>query len=333
MRELFYLLLCFFVVVESAAQKTEYFNFSIQLKKINYSVFDHVEFIDNRINQEYIGIKQKGETDHLAPVWLHGSLADEMKRLIDSAIVKVPRQPHTILINFRKFFISQYNGRFDLHMECYSKWEDGYWLVYQVDTFYKSPAWDLDWKVNRVVGDFIGTLVHLDLSKNKSGKPVSAEYLSNIDINEKKVMPAFSMRNVQRGVYYSYEEFRNNSPRLTAFEVDKRKDKLRSVFRPPVGTALRKKIPRDSIYAVSDGEHTWLAAPHEYARLNKRGLDFYFMASMYEHNTNVEEVSLTALFFGLAGSIIAVIPRKAYYEFRLNHLNGRYMLLRRSADR
>src|SRR6185503_11778092 len=332
MRIVFYFLLCLSIGIESSSQKAEYFQFSIPTKKISYSVFDTAEFIDTRLTQDHVGIKRDGDRDRLVPVWLHAPLVVELKALIDSAIKTVPQQPNTLLINVRKFFISQYTGRFEFQVECYSKWEDGYWMVYHLDSFYKSMPHELSKKVNDVVEGFIYSIVRLDLSKTRRGKAVSYDYISNIDMNEKKALPVFNVKTATRGVYYTYEEFKNNTPRVTMFNMAKRGNKLNSIFRPPVGNKLAKKIPRDSIYAVSDGEYTWLAAPHEYALLNKRGLDFFFSATAYENN-KIEEVSLGFLFFGLPGVLVTAIPRRAMYEFRLDHINGKYILLRRAADR
>ena len=332
MRFVFCYLLCFCAVIKVAGQKTEYFEFSLPSKNISYCVFDNVEFVDSRLNQEYIGSKQKGGANKLVPVWLHGSLSNEIKTLIDSANKDVLREPHTVLINFRSFFISEYTGRFEFHAECYAKWDDGYWLVYHVDSSFKASGAGINKKVNEVVGDFINTIVHLDLSKSRRSKAVSFDYIRNIDVNEKKAIPVFNIRNPVRGLYYTYDEFKNNRPRVDVFNMVKGRNELKSVFRLPVGNKLAKKIPRDSLYAVSDGEETWLATPHEYARLNKRGLDFFFQATAYENN-KIEEISLSFLFFSFPGAIIAAIPRRALFEFRLNHLNGKYILSRRAPDR
>jgi hypothetical protein len=299
---------------------------------MSYSVFDKVEIVDTRLNQDYIGIKQKGSADKLVPIWLHAPLSAEIKTWIDSAINNVPQEPHTVLINFRNFFINEHTGQFEFHAECYAKWDDGYWLVYHVDSSYKFKVSVIQKKANEVLSNFIITLVHLDLSKRKQFRPVSFDYISSIDISEKKTLPVFNVTMPERGVYYTYDEFKNNKPRLIVFSVVKGRNELKGVYRLPVGNKLAKKIPRDSVYAVCDGENTWIAAPNEYAHLNKRGLDFFFQATAYENN-KIEEISLSYYFFGLPGGIIATIPRKALFEFRLNHINGKFILLRRAPDR
>jgi hypothetical protein len=173
-------------MIKAAAQETAYFDFSPPSKDISYSVFNHIEFSDTRLNKDHVGLKQKGGGNHLVPIWLHSSLTSEMETLIDSVINDVPQQPQTILLNFRSFFISEYTGRFEFHVECYAKWEDGYWLVYRLDSVYKIAAKDMAKKVNKIVGNFISTIVHLDLSKNQKGKAFSLDYIRNIDMNEKR---------------------------------------------------------------------------------------------------------------------------------------------------
>jgi hypothetical protein len=332
MKPLFFNLIFFISVLPAIAQKAEYFEFLLLPQNLNYSVFHKVEFADNRLNQDYIGITRRKSDNKLAPLWPHTSLPGEIKTLIDSAIKNVPKEPYTVLINIRNFFINENTGRFEFYVECYAKWDNEYWLVYHIDTAYKAGGSGINRKVNEVVSDFIAAIVHLDLSKNQKIKPRSFDYISNIDANEKKEIPIFNVRRPEKGVYYSYDEFKNNKPRLTIFNTVMRRNELKSVLRLPIGNKLVKKIPRDSLYAVSDGENVWIAAPHEYARLNKRGLDFFFRATAYENN-KIEEISLSFVFFGIPGAALAAIPRKAMYEFRLNHLNGKYILLRRASDR
>ena len=331
MKSLFFYLV-FLMALSTSGQRTEYFAFTALPKNISYSAFNSVEFIDNRLNQDYIGITRTGSDSKLAPLWLHKSLPYEIKIIIDSVIKNVPQEPHTVLINLRSFFINENTGRFEFNVECYAKWGDEYWLVYHVDSSYKASVPGLNRKINEVLGDFINTIVHLDLSRNQRNEPRTLDYIRNIDVSEKKELPIFISPKPERGIYYSYEEFKNNRPRLTVFNVVKGRNELKSVFRLPVGTKLAKKIPRDSLYAVCTGEDTWIAAPHEYARLNKRGLDFFFAATAYENN-KIEEMSLSYMFFGLPGLAVTAIPRKALFEFRLNHMNGKYILLRRAPDR
>jgi hypothetical protein len=335
MKSLISYLICFIFVKNATAQKTEYFEFSYQEENIVYSVFDSVEFVDSRINQDYIGITEKGANNKLVPIWLHARLSDEINALIDAATKNVLRERHTILINFRNFFINEPAGLFEFHVECYAKWDNEYWLVYRVDSAYRVKDGNikdkLRKKINNEVADFITDAVHLNLSKKMNGRPLSIEYISDIDNNEKKELPVFTVRKPEKGVYYSFDEFKNNRPRLIVFNVIKGRNELKSVLRLPIGNKLAQKIPRDSVYAVCDGEDTWIAAPNEYAMLNKRGADFFFRATSYENN-KIEEVSLATYFFGIGGGIIAAIPRKAMFEFRLNHINGKFILLRRAGD-
>src|SRR5258706_1508026 len=192
MKSVICLLVFFSEIIKAVAQETEYFDMSAPSKDISYSVFSHIEIADTRLNQDYIGIKQKGDGNHLVPIWLHASLGHEMKTLIDSVIKNVPQQPQTILLNFRSFFIDQYTGRFEFHVECYVKWEDGYWPVYRLDSVYKMEPKQIIKKVNKIVGDFISTIVHLDLSKNQKRKAVSLDYIRDIEMNEKKALPVFA---------------------------------------------------------------------------------------------------------------------------------------------
>jgi hypothetical protein len=328
-------LICLICATDTPGQKTEYFEFFYPEKKITYSVFDQVEFADNRLIKDYVGIAIKGENKKPVPIWLHDKLSAEIRKLVDSAIKNVPKQPHTGLLNFRNFYINEQKGQFELAVECYAKWDDEYWLVYRVDTLYTIKGSGMKEKLNqkasKEMSNLITTLTQLDLSKRANTLPVSFDYISNIDNNEKKDLPVFNVRKPAKGVYYTYSEFKNNKPRVTSFKTVKGRDRLSYVLRPAVGNKLAKKIPRDSIFVVCDGQDTWIAASHEYTMLNKRGLDFYFQATAYENN-KIEEISLTTFYFGLAGGIIAAIPRKAMFEFKLNHTNGKFILLRRAAD-
>lgn len=227
MRSLVCYLIFFIGAVTVYGQKTEYFEFSGTGKNMIYSVFDSVEFVDSRLNKDYIGILQKGAGNKPVPVWLHKELSGEIKTLIDSVTKNVPEQPHTILINFRNFFMNEQTGLFEFHVGCYTKWDNEYWLVYRIDSVYTVKGANfkdkLYKKVNEVVNAFITTLVHLDLSKRTNTKPLSFDYIHDIDNREKMEMPVFNDGKPGKGIYFTYNEFKNNRPQLSKFYFIKKK--------------------------------------------------------------------------------------------------------------
>jgi hypothetical protein len=79
-----------------AAQKTEYFDFSSSLQTIGHAAFDSVEFADNRLIQDYIGITHRKSDKKLVPLWLRKPLADEFKTLISSSLGSMSRERQTI---------------------------------------------------------------------------------------------------------------------------------------------------------------------------------------------------------------------------------------------
>jgi hypothetical protein len=160
-----------------------------------------------------------------------------------------------------------------------------------------------------VIRNFILTIVQLDIAAQPRLKPRSLDYINNIDLNEKKELPAYTVTTPQRGVYFTYDEFKNNRPRLTSFVAVMARDELRKVMRSGTGDEESRRISRSDIFAVSDGQHVWVAAPLQYARLNKRGWDFYFRTTAYENN-KVEEIALSYFFFSIPGAIIAAIPHE-----------------------
>jgi hypothetical protein len=333
MKSLICYLVCFIAAIHTMAQKTQYFEFSYPGKNSKYAVFDSIEFVDNRFNQDHIGITEKN--NRFIPIWLHKKLPDEFKALFDSATKNIPHQPYTILINFRSFFINETKGLFEFNIECYAKWDDGYWLVHHIDSVYMVKGGNIKNKLSKktqeVVNDFVAKIVQIDLSKRKTVKPVTYDYISDIDNSEKMQLPVFNVRKPEKGVYYSYEEFKNNKPGLTDFDFSKRRDQLSEVFKTDPGHKMNKPIPRDSVYAVYDGETLWIAAAHEYARLNKRGRNFFFRTIGYESNRS-DEIALAWYLFGLAGGIIVSIPHGVMFEFKINHINGKFILLRKADD-
>jgi len=322
-------------------QKPEHFVFQTENVKIDKSFFSSVEVTDARFDTVYMGFVQKGAFNHKAPIQLVQSMPVEIMEATSKIIAGAVKQNRTILILVRNFFLSELTtatsetGTFTFEAGCYLKDEDNsYRTMFTVDTIMVVRALDVTKKLlgkaNEQFKLFIQRAALYDTSE--LGKiSYSRNQLQNIDETEKKMIPVYNVDVPQKGLYATFQDFKNNTPTETKFieEFNKKTEPL--FFYMNDDSSKGKEVTRTHYYAICDGNILFISTEHGLYPARKKDHDFYFVGKAKEAS-NTSSVAMASFMFGIVGGMLASIPETATFEFKIDHVTGKFLPIKRVSN-
>lgn len=321
------------------AQKPEYVHLSAEKTKIEKSVFSQIEVVDTRFDKEYMGFVQKGLMNRRAPVKLKRPLSEEVKEFALQLIDSADKEDGTLLINIRNFFMSELTGAFSesgtfvLKASFYYKRNDKYDLMFSVDTSIVVKSMDVTHKLLRTVnlqwGRYIEKAATFDLAQIGTEGAWTYDDIQDVDLLEKKQLPVFNTDLPERGLYLTYEDFKDNRPTETNFIKEiHNKTKAQLFFYTKKDGTKGKPVMKRDYYAICDGEGLYISTQYGFYPARKQGYDFFF-TGMVAEAANASNVAMASLFFGVIGAAVASIPSKGMYEFKIDHTNGKFLPIRK----
>ncbi|HEV8084481.1 MAG TPA: hypothetical protein VGP55_14840 [Chitinophagaceae bacterium] len=324
-------------------QKPEYIHIEPANIKIDKSIFSEVEVADTRFDTVYMGFVQKGALNRKAPIKLSQSMPAELTTSVLHLIADANKENGTILINIRNFFLSELtaglseSGTFVFKAGCYLKQDNRYRLMFSVHkTTTVRSGWDVTKKLLNTANEQFGTLVQRAASFDTSDVDKTNSYsfydIQNIDETEKKLIPVYNVDLPQKGLYASYEDFKNNVPTQTGFieELNKKTNKP-SFFQLKNDNTKGKELSRKSYYAICNGSQLYISTEYGLYPVTKKSFDFYFIGKARE-TANTATVAMASLMFGILGGMLSSIPDKATFEFRIDHSTGKFLPIKKISD-
>lgn len=336
-------LLSLFPVSHSGfAQKPEYIHIAPEHIKISGSIFSGVEVVDTRFDTVYMGFVQKGAFNRRAPIKLTQLMTDEVKESVSKLIANATKENNTALINIRSFFLSEFTGAmsergtFIFKAGCYLKRGESYKFMFSVDTTIVVKAMDVTKKLLRAADEQFGLFVKraatFDVTKIADGQAYSFSDIQHIDEAEKKLIPVYNVDLPLKGLYAGFEDFKNNKPTETSFikEANKRTGEP-SFFEVKEDSTKGKEFPRKNYYAICDGSRLYISTEYGLYPVTKKNYDFYFTGKAKE-TANTAEVAAASFMFGILGGMLASIPDKATFEFKIDHATGKFLPIKKISD-
>ena len=324
-------------------QKPEYIRLEPADIKIEKSIFSKAEVIDTRFDTVYMGFVQKGAFNRKAPIKLSQPMPDEITASVLHLIRGATKENETILINIRNFFLSELtaglseSGTFIFKAGCYFKQDNKYNLMFSVDKkIVVRSGWDVTKKLLNTAQEEVGLLVQRAASFNINDVDTTNSYsysdIQNIDETEKKLIPVYNVDLPQRGLYASFEDFKNNLPATTNFieEVNKKTHKP-SFFTMNADSTKGKELSQKNYYAICNGTQLYVSTEYGLYPVTKKDYDFYFIGKAKE-TANTATVATASLMFGLLGGMLASIPEKTKFEFRIDHSTGKFLPVKKIID-
>ncbi|HEX6428452.1 MAG TPA: hypothetical protein VF008_12230, partial [Niastella sp.] len=218
-------------------------NFTLQPKgiKINSSIFSKVEVLDSRVDTSaqvgYFNGVSRTRFTQAGYLILNQSLKDELTATATKLIDSANKQEGTLLIHVRKFYISRvFDGRggdfgeFKFNIVCYLKRDSLYHQLFAVDSSVlvsSYSAFKIDTKLldstHETVGRLIQKAAGFDLVQLGATKALTAHEIERADDLEKKSIPVYNIDIPKKGLYTSYEDFKNNHPSNEQVVIENRK--------------------------------------------------------------------------------------------------------------
>jgi hypothetical protein len=326
------------------AQKTEYLSLLPKQVKITNSNYSKVEVLDSRPDTAAaIGMIQRGAFNRSVILRSERSLQDEVGSTVAKMIDSANKMDGSFLINIRKFYISENTGAtsetgsFTFRAGFYAKQDTLYRQMFNIDETITIPG-GLDvtkrllGKVPEVLGLYINQAVNFKKEEIDVRKQYSLYDLQHIAELERKDIPIFQVDVPKKGLYATYEDFKNNRPSNENVIVEHKKGFSRPlIYEMNEKGKKGKEILRKYYFVVSDGEKFYISRPHNLYELTKTNGNYVF-TGVGKDNADMGTAVLASLAFGFLGGAMAGNHDTAIFEFELDHISGKFVPVKKIKD-
>ena len=338
---------CLLVIVCTccnAVQAQEYINLQPKRLKLSSSIFSKFEVIDTRYDTAHTGFVQRGLLNRREEIkfpWK--SAREEMIYAINKMIDSVHKEDGTVMINIRKFFIAEVTeatrefGKVEIKAGCYLKHDSIYREMFTIDTAYIIPGGlDVTKRLLDTVPELWGAFVQKIATFNPYDCDPTNDFtdydVHHIDELEKKKIPVYNVAFPKKGLYASYDDFKNNRPSQENVIIEFKKGFSRPfIFEVNEKGKKGKEILRKYYYMVSDGERMFISRPQSLYEVTKRDGNFYFTGLGKDRADMGTVVAASVLFGAIAGGAAANYDT-ATFEFIIEHNTGRFIPFRKIKD-
>lgn len=337
------LLITAFIVQTTNAQEPKYFHLQTNGSTISSSVFSKVEIVDSRLDTSArVGYINRVKVYNGQILTLQRSLKDELASVVTKLINTASKQEGTLLIDVRKFYFTEvYDGNvanfgeFKYDITCYLKRDSLYLKMFSIDSsvllsenIYKEK--NLPDSMHETVCRFIQQAAGFDLAKLDASKALTHYEIEHASELEKKVIPVYNVAIPKKGLYTSYEDFKNNRPSTGQVVIEQKKGFSRPlIYEMKENGKKGKEILHKYYYVVCDGERMFVSNKYGLYPLTKKDNDFYFTGEGRE----LDDVYSKA--FARSLSRYATVNAKndyAIFDFMIDHQTGGFLAVRKVKD-
>lgn len=344
--------LCLIVIVcvcsnaadaQNSDKRTDYLHLTPRRAKISSAIFSTVDVIDNRYDKENLGFIQRGGFNRKIQLTLVQPLKNEVASIVNKMIEGAQKQEGSLLINLRNFNISELStglsetGTFAFSAGFYIKQGSDYRFLFAIDssvTVRAGGALDVTTKlldtVPEIFAGYINLAAGFDVSKAGS-RIYTANDIQNIVEVEKKDIPVYHVAVPKKGLYATYEDFKNNQPREDVIIQNKKGFSRPFIFEMKEGGKKGAEIRHKYYYIICDGEKMFVSNAYGLYPLVKRDNDFYF-TGVGKDDMDVGTAALAGALMGAIGGVAASKNDLARFEFRIDHLTGNFIAVKKLKD-
>jgi hypothetical protein len=316
----------------SAQRNTKDFELDLPETKISKSLYRSIAYIDSRFDTAHFGIVQLGafnrKTQVVTKVPLSAQLENVMAALVDSTAAD-----GKLLFQLRQFNFAEITGAVSekgyFYLRAFLYAADGlqYRKLAAIDTVVLVKAFDVTKALlrngSKTITDFIAAGLLL--------APETPEYLSlpeivKIDSTEKTKLAVYTAEKYTDGLYYTYNDFKMQSPGKQQLLVDVKKDKTISSVKIIDSAGKKTTIKPGDVYSVIHNGQIFIATKYGYYPAEKSDSDFYFTGRA-KVTANTGDVLAASLFFGILGGLIAS-DANATFVMKIDHINGGFIRIR-----
>ena len=312
-----------------AQNKTKDFNLEHNpLLKVS-SKYSKLTVIDSRPYKESLGIIQLGAFNSKAKLVPKEPIEEQLVNLFEK-INQPTSDNYELYFVLEKFLIAEATGSFsesgyfDFKALVFEKRDNNeYALLTSIDTSAVVKGVDVTKKnienSNSIVSRFLTDALS---SKNSSTKKYSYSELLDFKNVSKMQFPFYRNEALLDGIYYSFDELKNQKPLQPVFLKNNNESKG---FYAKDGNEKLKKISHKNVYAVVSGGVLYIGGLNNFYASYKENNDYYFVGEVKERAMSASSVTAMSLAFGLMGSLIANSHRTEIKTLKIDSWKGDFV--------
>ena len=320
------------------AQFTEILSVQPRHIKINASAFSGVRVVDSRLDTANVGFIHKGGLNRQDIVTTTLPLKEELTASVNKLIADASKQDAVLCVNIRQFVLSEYwgvggeHGVFRISAVFYLKQASNYRKLLTVNTRVnvKSTLGDVTKRLLDTIPEVWGRLVQqaagYDSEHSDAATQLTARYPQDLDIAEKKAIPVYNVDLPQKGLYATFDDFKNNHPSLQVFFEQPDGADLPEVYELKEDGKKGKTIPFKKYYAVCDGKKIYISGVYALYPLTKNDNDFYF-ESIGREGGDQAPLEQNPHETPMGKDIFSSDFTK--FQFKIDHVNGNFIPVRK----
>jgi hypothetical protein len=326
------------------AQKLEHPTLIAKHVHVNSAVFSKVEITDTRFDAVHLGFVQRGAFNRKSLITFSQPFTEVIKTAIDTLLLNTPKQEGTLLINLRHFFLSEVpghgnmDGKIAFKAGFYLKQDSIYHRMFTVDTAVIIKV-DADLDVSQPLLDTLPEVFATFIKRaaeffpgNCDTTTYTAYDIEHINDLEKRAIPVYNVPLPKKGIYASFEEFRNNQPSNENFIAAHKKGFSRPfIYERKENGKKGSEILRKYYYMVCDGEKLYISRHDALYEVTWKDNDFYF-TGVGRDVADAGTVVLATALFGVLGGAAVATHDTAVFEFKIDYLTGKLIPVKKIRD-
>jgi hypothetical protein len=322
------------------AQQREIITLQPKQVKISSSIFSNVEVLDTRLDTSSLGYVHKGLLNRMVFLTTSQPIKKELETMVTHLVDGVPKQDATLLINLRQFYLSEFSGKggengvFRFSAVFYVKRDSVYRKVLTVNSNVVVKSFvDITQKlldtVPEILGAFVLQAASFDAVKTDSTSQLTARHFDALDELEKEKIPVYNVDMLQKGLYASFEDFKNNRPSRQVIIVQEDESDKPLIYEIKENGKKGSKIKNGNFYAVSDGEKMFISGPYTLYPLRKRDTDFYFTGIGKDGGDESPIVPGQTIILDRSGNLPAFLKYDwGGVVYKIDHITGKFVPVR-----
>lgn len=277
--------------------------------------FKDVVVLDNRIDTTKVGIAQIGAFNKQVPARFNAPAAIAIQQYILDLINSTNKGSEQLLINLRqlstleKTLSASERGFVDFAADAYIQKNDSeYVKVFSIDTTYLVKGMDVTKatcaKVPEAISYMVAQIAATDLLKTDFSKRISfAEIRSGIN-KDWAQLPVNSAPFYVKGVYKTFEDFRNNNIDTVGYAVVNITDTTFKVFTHNEDGSFDTRRVVKKIWGINDGHQSYILFENDFVPLVRKNNTFFFTANVTNTQAAITGAAAGGASFGLVGGLI-----------------------------
>lgn len=319
------------------AQAVHQFFFMYPLQKVSNSLYNKVSLIDLRHDTTSLGKMEKGVSGNNTVVTTPLPISVQLRNILTASTDKTSKAGELLLqlrhFSFSELPVGDEKAYFHIQALLYAKQSDGYHKLDGIDSIMVVKNKNAATSILDTSGNTLINFIVSNLKKEPANtKPVTYNDVLKADSAEKAQLKLYSNTTLNDGVYFSYEEFRDQTPSATIV-VDGGEVKKNTVkFINGLGQA--KKINPETTYAFVYKGVPYIVNPYDFYVLNKVNNDFVFTGKILLKPRSAA-LDAVGYQFGLVGGLIMAgvnTEKTIIAEIKINHLNGEFIRIKEVSE-